>query len=113
MVIESNLSLVYSIYTKKFGDVFPVIKNNENLPFILYNRKFSVSVDSYEKFFDGYKSYYYWKKFIVIISFIFSLVFIGLAAYVYFKFKDEMFDSLDNQNIKNEILVPENIDNEN
>ena len=66
MVLESNINLVYSIYTKNLGNIFTLLKNNDFYPVLLYNRKYSVSINSYEKVFEGNASYYSWRLFIII-----------------------------------------------
>ena len=104
MVLESNLTLVYSIYTKNFGNIFTRLKNNDFYPIILYNRKYNVSIDSYDKVFPGIISYYNWRLFIIIFGLILTAIFIGLSVLFYLRYHNDIrnsdaFDGKINENL--------------
>ena len=110
MVLESNINLVYSIYTKNLGNIFTLLKNNDFYPVLLYNRKYSVSINSYEKVFEGNASYYSWRLFIIIFFLVCTAVCIGLGIMFYFKSTQYLRVDSVNQNISNEVLIPEKFD---
>ena len=106
MVLESNLNLVYSLYTKNLGNIFTMLKNNEFYPIILYNRKYNVSIDSYDKVFPGIISYYNWRLFIIIFGLILTAIFIGLTIMFHLRnpYGMKNIDSFDGK--INENLLP-------
>ena len=106
MVLESNINLVYSIYTKNLGDIFSMLKNNEFYPIILYNRKYNISMNSYNNIFNGNISYYNWRLFIIIFGSICTAIFIGLAIMFHLKNPNQsnLLNSFDGK--INENLIP-------
>ena len=103
MVIESNLNLIYSIYTKEFGNIVSMIKNNEIYPFIFYKRYYSVNVDSYNQIFSESESFKNWRLFVIIFSSICAFIFICLAVFYGYKFKFEYNVPV----VSNEKIIPE------
>ena len=106
MVLESNLNLVYSLYTKNLGNIFTMLKNNDFYPIILYNRKYNVSMDSYDIAFKGNISYYNWRLFIIIFGLILTAIFIGLTIMFHLRnpYGMKNIDSFDGK--INENLLP-------
>jgi ABC-type bacteriocin/lantibiotic exporter with double-glycine peptidase domain len=104
--LESNINLVYSIYTKNLGDIFSMLKNNEFYPIILYNRKYNISMNSYNNIFNGNISYYNWRLFIIIFGSICTAIFIGLAIMFHLKNPNQsnLLNSFDGK--INENLIP-------
>ena len=103
MVLESNLNLIYSIYTKEFGNIVSMIQNYEFYPFILYNRNYSVNIDSYNKIFAETNSFKNWRLFVIIFSLVCALIFICLSVYNGYKLKVEYNVPA----VSNEKIIPE------
>lgn len=53
MVVDSNINLIYSINTRKFGYLNKNFKNEEIYPVFTYQRKYEIEVESYEDQFPG------------------------------------------------------------
>ena len=103
MVLESNLNLIYSIYTKEFGNIVSMIQNYEFYPFILYNRNYSVNIDSYNKIFAETNSFKNGRLFVIIFSLVCALIFICLSVYNGYKLKVEYNVPA----VSNEKIIPE------
>ena len=108
MVIESNINLIYSIYTKNFGNLFSNINNNDLYPIIYYNRKYDIDVTSYQNYFTENKSYKNKKLFVLIFALIVAFIFCSLAVFFYFQKESERVDSV-SKNIDT-VLVPDKFD---
>ena len=108
MVIESNINLIYSIYTKNFGNLFSNINNNDLFPIIYYNRKYDIDVTSYQNYFTENKSYKNKKLFVLIFALIVAFIFCSLAVFFYFQKESERVDSV-SKNIDT-VLVPDKFD---
>ena len=109
MVLESNLNLIYSIYSKEFGNIVSMIENNEIYPFILYNRNYLVNIESYNKIFSESDSFKNWRLFVIIFSLVCALVFICLAVYYGYILKYKYNIPVDS----NEKIIPDIIDDGN
>ncbi len=103
MVLESNLNLIYSIYSKEFGNIVSMIENNEIYPFILYNRNYLVNIESYNKIFSESDSFKNWRLFVIIFSLVCALIFICLSVYNGYKLKVEYNVPA----VSNEKIIPE------
>ena len=80
MVIDSNINLIYGIYTRKFGFLNKEIENEEIYPIFTYQRKYEVEVNSYEAEFPGVTEYYRNMTVFIIIGVIVIVIFVVIAA---------------------------------
>ena len=76
LVIKSDFSIIYSIYSKKYETLISELENNVFYPLILYKRTFEVEKESYKDAFNFISSYRNKKK----LSLIFGLI--GLFAFL-------------------------------
>ena len=68
MVIDSKINFVYSIYTRKYGNINPKIENDKVLPVFTYQRSFEVDIDSYKDYFPNVKRFYNFRRIFLIIG---------------------------------------------
>ena len=80
MVIDSNINLIYAIYTRKYGYINNIINNEEIYPIFTYQRKFEIDVNSYEQQFPGVIEYYSNVNIFIIIGVIFVVIFAAIAV---------------------------------
>ena len=109
MVLESNLTLVYSLYTNKLSKLSSLIEDDTTYPLILYNRYYKVDKDSYDKIFSSVPVYNTWWYVIVIGGCLLIAVFLGLTVLFFVKHnKEPVRASRINDNIENQsLIVPE------
>ena len=110
IVIDSNINLIYGIYTRNFGFINKNIVNNEIYPVFVYQRKFDVEVNSYEEQFPGVTEYYRNMTVFIIIGIIVIIIFVSLAVFIFCYLhkklnrkvpQEEMKESLTNISEKN------------
>lgn len=85
MVISSRINLVYSIFTKSYGNIIPKIENNKTLPIFIYQRSYDVDTDSFNKYFSNISSYYTFKTVFLIIGIIIIVICFGASVFTFFK----------------------------
>ena len=86
MVLESKINLVYSIYTKNYGDIVFKIDNDKTYPIFTYQRNYKVNIDSFNDYFSEINSYKSFRKRFIIIGCIFILVFAIITCVCIYKF---------------------------
>ena len=90
MVIDSNINLIYSIYTRKFGYLNKNLKNEEIYPIFTYQRKYDVEVDSYEDQFPGVTEYYRNMTVFIIIGILVIVICIVIAVLAFYLLKKKL-----------------------
>lgn len=90
MVIESNINLIYSIYTRKYGYLNQNLKNEEIYPVFMYQRKYEVEVNSYEDQFPGVTEYYKNMTVFIIIGIIVIVICIVIAVLSFYLLKKKL-----------------------
>ena len=85
MVLESKINLVYSLYTKKYGFLYPKIENEKNFPIFIYNKDYKVDIDSFNEAFPQINSAKNFKKVFLIVGIIFIVILTGLSAFLIYK----------------------------
>lgn len=108
MVLESNLTLVYSLYTKEFEYLNSQLKKNETYPVILYNRYYKVNATSYNEIFEGVSGYNTGRIVLIVIGCIAIAAFVALGLYFFFKHSKEVDEPNIGENVKNQPLVIDN-----
>lgn len=86
MVLDSKINLVYSIYTKNYGDIVFKIENEKMYPIFTYQRNYKVNIDSFNDYFGEINSYKSFRKKFIIIGVIFLLIFAIIACFCFFKY---------------------------
>ena len=111
MVLESNLTLVYSLYTNKMSKLSSLIEDDTTYPMILYNRYYKVDKDSYDTLFSSVPLYNAWWYVIVIGGCLLIAVFLGLAVLFFVKHSKEPAEASSiEDNISNQALIaPEKV----
>ena len=93
MVIDSKINFIYSLNTKNYGYLYYLLpKEATNYPMFIYNKEYTVEIESFNKAFPSIKSYHSFKKTILIIGIIFTILFCALSCfciYMYIKQKKE------------------------
>lgn len=111
MVLESNLTLVYSLYTNKLSKLSGLIEDDTTYPMILYNRYYKVDKESYNKIFPSVSSYStVWWYVIVIGGCLLIALFLVLGVVFFMKHSKEPTESYPiNENVANQpLVIPEN-----
>ena len=85
MVLESKMNLVYSIYTKNYGYLYPKIENEKNYPIFIYNKEYKVDIDSFNDAFPSLNSSKSFKKYFLIIGIIIIVIFAISSGYLIYK----------------------------
>ena len=105
MVIDSNINLIYAIYTRKYGFINKNIVNEEIYPIFTYQRKYDVEVNSYEKQFPGITEYNRNMTVFIIIGVIVIIIFIVVAVLAFFYLHKKLHNK-DNNEERKESLAP-------
>jgi hypothetical protein len=104
MVIDSNINLIYGMYSRKYGYINNRVKNNYVYPVFKYQRKYEVDIDSYEKQFIGVTEYYENYIVIIIIGVIFFAFFTTTTIISFVYLKKKYKNDLKVQNDEEELL---------
>jgi len=121
MVLESKINLVYSLYTKNYGCLYPNIENEKNYPIFTYNKEYKVDIDSFNDAFPSLNSAKSFKKNFLIFGIILIVIFAicsGWLIYKAFTHKRERISLLPNGpetnliNDSREATMNKDIDNE-
>ena len=100
MVISSKINLVYSIYTKSYGNIIPKIENDKTLPIFTYQRSYDVDTDSFYEIFSNINSYYTFRTVFLIVGIIIIVICFGAAVFTFFKIHKRLVnDDAASQNI--------------
>ena len=106
LVLDSKINLVYSIYTKNYGYIYPKIENNKNYPIFTYNRKYEVDIDSYKDNFPDITFYYTFKLIFIIIGLILIICFIAVSLWAFVRMHKSLIkdDIINNEPDKDKLL---------
>ena len=85
MVLESKMNLVYSIYTKNYGCLYPKIENEKYYPIFTYNKDYKVEFDSFNDAFPGINSSKKFKKYSLIFGIIIIVILACLSIFFIYK----------------------------
>ena len=85
MVVESKINLLYSLYTKDYGYIYPSIENDKVYPIFTYNKNYKVEIDSFNKVFSYINSYKNFRKYMIIFGVILIVIFAILAGFCFYK----------------------------
>ena len=85
MVLESKINLVYSIYTKNYGYLYPKIENEKYYPIFIYNRDYKVDIDSFNDAFPSINSSKSFKKYFLIFGIIVIVILFCFSIYLIYK----------------------------
>ena len=86
MVLESKINFFYSINTKNYNHLFYLIPKERIYPIFIYNREYSVKIDSFYEAFPSIKSYNSFKKTLLIFGLIFAVLFCLCSCFCFYKF---------------------------
>ena len=87
MVLESKMNLVYSLYTKNYGFLYPKIENEKNYPIFIYNKDYKVDINSFNDAFPEINSAKNFKTYFLIFGIIILVVFACLSGFLIYKWK--------------------------
>ena len=104
MVVDSNINLIYSVYSRKFGYLNKNVKNEEIYPIFTYQRRYEVEVDSYEKQFPGVTEYYRNMTVFIIIGILVIVICIVIAVLAFYLLNKKLIQS--NKESLKQSLVP-------
>jgi hypothetical protein len=85
LVLDSKINLVYSLYTGKFGYLYPKIENEKVYPIFLYSKTYEVSEDSFNEAFPGINSYRQFRFIFIIVGIILIVLFCAIATFCIYK----------------------------
>lgn len=90
MVVESDITLVYSIYTKNYNILDPSLAQNDMIPLILYKRHYNISdLSTYKTIFPDVLSYFAWRMALILIGCGFILCFFALGVFYLIKHRKQ------------------------
>lgn len=87
MVLDSKINFIYSLNTKNYGYIFSLLpKEAKNYPMFIYNKEYSVEINSFTDTFPSIKSYYSFKKTILIVGIVIGVLFCLFACFCIFMY---------------------------
>ena len=85
LVLDSKINLVYSLYTGKFGYLYPKIENEKVYPIFFYSKSYEVDKESFENAFPEINSYRKFRFVFIIVGIILIVLFCAIATYCFYK----------------------------
>ena len=110
MVVQANLTLLYSLHTGDYNYVNSQIEQNKVLPLLVYNRYYNVDVSSYDEVFPETKQLKTNKMITVIVSIVAIVVCAALTGVYWFKHLKASDGSLDENAGKAGALLSDTLD---
>ena len=87
MVVDSKINFIYSLNTKNYGYLYYLLpKETTNYPMFIYNKEYTVEIQSFNDAFPSIKSYYSFKKTILIVGIILAVLFCLFACFSVYMF---------------------------
>ena len=87
MVVDSKINFIYSLNTKNYGYLYYLLpKETTNYPMFIYNKEYTVEIQSFNDAFPSIKSYYSFKKTILIVGIILAILFCLFACFSVYMF---------------------------
>ena len=86
MVLESKINFIYSINTKNYNHLFYLLPKDTNYPMFIYNREYSVEINSFNDVFPSLKNYYSFKKTLLIVGIIIAVILCICSCFCIYKY---------------------------
>ena len=86
MVLRSEINLVYSLYTKNYGYLYPEIKNDKSYPLFVYQKVYDVDIDSFNEAFPSINSSKDFKTIFLVIGIIIIVISCCLCIFFCYKY---------------------------